>query len=53
MTMSDVAAIYQERTGCDPQYGNDDSNEVWGAVDVWEIEQRCEPLPLEPTDGND
>ena len=29
MTMSDVAAIYQERTGCDPQYGNDDSNEVW------------------------
>ena len=41
MTMSDVAAIYQERTGCDPQYGNDDSNEVWGAVDAWEIEQRC------------
>ena len=41
MSMSDVAAIYQERTGCDPQYGNDDSNEVWGAVDAWEIEQRC------------
>ncbi|MDP6324631.1 MAG: NAD(P)-dependent oxidoreductase [Candidatus Thalassarchaeaceae archaeon] len=39
--MSDVAAIYQERTGCDPQYGNDDSHEVWGVVDAWEIEQRC------------
>ena len=41
VTMSDVAAIYQQRTGCDPQYGNDDTYEVWGAVDAWEIEQRC------------
>lgn len=39
--MSDVAAIYHERTGSDPQYGNDDSHEVWGVVDAWEIEQRC------------
>jgi nucleoside-diphosphate-sugar epimerase len=39
--MSDIAAIYHERTGCDPQYGNDDSHEVWGVVDVLEIEQRC------------
>jgi nucleoside-diphosphate-sugar epimerase len=39
--MSEVAAVYQERTGCDPQFGNDDSHEVWGVVDAWEIEQRC------------
>ena len=39
--MSDVANLYQERTGCDPQYGNDDKHEVWGVVDAWEIEQRC------------
>ena len=39
--MSDVATMYQERTGCDPQFGNDDSHEVWGVVDAWEIEQRC------------
>ena len=39
--MSDVAAIYQQRAGCDPQFGNDDSHEVWGVVDAWEIEQRC------------
>ena len=39
--MSDVATLYQERTGCDPQYGNDDTHEVWGVVDAWEIEQRC------------
>jgi len=41
VTMSDIAAIYQQRTGCDPQFGNDDSHEVWGVVDAWEIEQRC------------
>ena len=41
MSMNDVVSIYQELTGCDPQLGNDDSNEVWGAVDAWEIEQRC------------
>ena len=39
--MSEVAAVYQGRTGCDPQFGNDDSHEVWGVVDAWEIEQRC------------
>ena len=39
--MSEVATIYAERTGCDPQYGSDDRNEVWGVVDAWEIEQRC------------
>ena len=39
--MSDIANLYQERTGCDPQYGNDDTHEVWGVVDAWEIEQRC------------
>ena len=39
--MSDIATMYQERTGCDPQFGNDDSHEVWGVVDAWEIEQRC------------
>jgi nucleoside-diphosphate-sugar epimerase len=39
--MSEVATIYAERTGCGPQYGNDDRNEVWGVVDAWEIEQRC------------
>ncbi len=40
-TMTDIATIYQERTGCDPQFGNDESHEVWGIVDAWEIEQRC------------
>lgn len=39
--MSDIANLYQERTGCDPQYGNDDKHEVWGIVDALEIEQRC------------
>ena len=39
--MSEIAGLYQQRTGCDPQYGNDDKHEVWGVVDAWEIEQRC------------
>jgi len=41
IVMSEIAIQYQERTGCAPQFGNDDSQEVWGVVDAWEIEQRC------------
>lgn len=41
VVMSEIAATYQERTGCAPQFGGDDTHEVWGVVDAWEIEQRC------------
>jgi nucleoside-diphosphate-sugar epimerase len=41
VVMNDLAATYEERTGCSAQYGQDDRHEVWGVVDAWEIEQRC------------
>jgi len=39
--MTEIASTYEERTGCEAQFGNDDRFEVWGAVDALEIEQRC------------
>ncbi len=48
--MSDIAAVFQQATGSDPQFGSDDSHEVWGVVDAWEIEQRCGFRPSVPTE---
>lgn len=41
VSMRDVASVFESRTGCEAQFGNDDRHEVWGVVDAWEIEQRC------------
>lgn len=41
LVMQEVATVYEERTGCEAQFGNIDTHEVWGVVDAREIEQRC------------
>ena len=38
--LQQVAQIYSNQTGAEPQFGNDDSNEVWGVVDAQELEHR-------------
>lgn len=38
--MSDLVSMYSERTGCEPQFGQNDSSEVWGVVDAVEISER-------------
>ena len=38
--LSTVAQQFEAMTGAAPQYGNDDSSEVWGVVDVLSIEER-------------
>jgi nucleoside-diphosphate-sugar epimerase len=38
--LRDVAALFSSETGAEPQFGHDDSREVWGVVDVREVEDR-------------
>ena len=34
ISMADLAAIYNQKTGCESEYGQDDSHEVFGIVDA-------------------
>jgi nucleoside-diphosphate-sugar epimerase len=38
--MSDLAAIYTERTDCEAELNQDDSQEVFGVVDARDLEMR-------------
>ena len=38
--MSDLAAIYNQKTGCESEYGQDESQEVFGIVDARGLEIR-------------
>jgi nucleoside-diphosphate-sugar epimerase len=40
ITMNDLAEIYNSRTGCEIELNQSDSNEVWGVVDAWVLDQR-------------
>ena len=40
ITMSDLAAIYNQKTGCESEFGQDDSQEVFGIVDARDLEMR-------------
>ena len=41
IAMSDLATIYNERTGCEIELNQSDREEVWGVVDAWFLEDRC------------
>ncbi len=38
--MSELVTMFAERTGCEPQFGQNDASEVWGVVDAVEISER-------------
>ncbi|MEC9120482.1 MAG: NAD(P)-dependent oxidoreductase [Candidatus Thermoplasmatota archaeon] len=40
ISMADLAAMYNQKTGCESEYGQDDSQEVFGIVDARELEMR-------------
>tara|TARA_B100001113_G_scaffold324036_1_gene295417 strand:+ start:606 stop:1475 length:870 start_codon:yes stop_codon:yes gene_type:complete len=40
ISMSDLAGIYSQRTGCESEYGQDESQEVFGIVDARDLEMR-------------
>ncbi|MBT4050215.1 MAG: NAD(P)-dependent oxidoreductase [Euryarchaeota archaeon] len=40
ITMHDLSGIYNSRTGCEIELNQSDSNEVWGVVDAWVLDQR-------------
>ena len=40
ISMSDLAAIYNQKTGCESEYGQDESQEVFGIVDARDLEMR-------------
>ena len=40
ISMEDLASIYQQRTGCDLEFGQSDEEEVFGIVDAWGLEER-------------
>ena len=40
ISMSELAAIYNQKTGCESEYGQDDSQEVFGIVDARDLEMR-------------
>ena len=40
ISMEDLASIYQQRTGCDLEFGQSDEGEVFGIVDAWGLEER-------------
>ena len=40
ISMTDLAAIYNQKTGCESEYGQDDSQEVFGIVDARDLEMR-------------
>ena len=46
--MKEVAAAYAERAGCEPQYGQSDSNEIWGVTEAWQLEERLGFRPSTP-----
>ena len=41
ISMSDLAEVYRERTGCEIELNQSDREEVWGVVDAWFLEDRC------------
>ena len=41
ITMSDLAEIYNRRTGATAELNQNSDTEVWGIVDAWYLEQRC------------
>jgi len=40
ISMAEIAAIYNQKTGCESEYGQDDSQEVFGIVDARDLEMR-------------
>jgi len=40
ISMEELASIYQQRTGCDPEFGQSAEGEVFGIVDAWVLEER-------------
>ena len=38
--MEDLASSYQQRTGCDLEFGQRDEEEVFGIVGAWGLEER-------------
>ena len=40
ISMADLVAIYNQKTGCESEYGQDDSHEVFGIVDARDLEMR-------------
>ena len=41
ISMSDLAEVYRDRTGCEIELNQNDREEVWGVVDAWFLEDRC------------
>ena len=41
ISMSDLAEVYRERTGCEIELNQNDREEVWGVVDSWFLQDRC------------
>ena len=41
ITMSDLAEIYNQRTGATAELNQNSDTEVWGIVDAWYLEHRC------------
>ncbi len=41
ISMSDLAEVYRDRTGCEIELNQNDREEVWGLVDAWFLQDRC------------
>ena len=41
ISMSDLAEVYRDRTGCEIELNQNDREEVWGVVDSWFLQDRC------------
>lgn len=41
ISMSDLAEVYRNRTGCEIELNQNDREEVWGVVDAWFLQDRC------------
>ena len=41
ISMSDLAEVYRDRTGCEIELNQNDREEVWGVVDAWFLQDRC------------
>ena len=41
ISMSDLAEVYRDRTGCEIELNQNDREEVWGVVDAWFLGDRC------------
>ena len=46
ITMSELANIYNSKTGASVELNQNSDGEVWGIVDAWFLEHRCGFRPM-------